>query len=77
MHWHPPPFLALLVGLLSLAASFVIAADPKVSVTRFKNVPSKIEYFEDTTVSPEFGCLRSIPPDLVDTRCREHKADRK
>ena len=49
------PLAVVLGSILGLAARLgdhvVQAGDPKVEVTRFKNVPSKISYFEDTTVS--------------------------
>lgn len=45
--WH------LAVTFLGSALLDLVAAgDPIVSVTKFKNVPSKIFYFEDTPVSP-------------------------
>lgn len=37
---------------LALALARVLADNPKVAVTRFKNLPSKLFYFEDTTVRP-------------------------
>lgn len=49
----PRPLSVVLTSMLFLAArlDIVAAGEPKVEVTRFKNVPSKIAYFEDTTVS--------------------------
>jgi hypothetical protein len=43
----------LLGSLLAVASLWLtaLAGDPIVSVTRFKNLPSRISYFEDTTVS--------------------------
>jgi len=43
-----------LVGLITICG-LAQAKEPKVGVTRFKNVPSRISYFDDTTVS-----LRSL-----------------
>lgn len=40
--------LHLLYAAMTLLG--VAADDPKVGVTRFKNLPSKLFYFEDTTV---------------------------
>jgi hypothetical protein len=47
----------LLRGLVGLVAicGLAQAKEPKVGVTRFKNIPSRISYFDDTTVS-----LRSL-----------------
>jgi hypothetical protein len=44
---------SLLRGLLGFVAlcGLVQAKEPKVGVTRFKNIPSRISYFDDTTVS--------------------------
>lgn len=38
------------LAILLLALGAVQAAEPKVAVTRLKNLPSKLFYFEDTSV---------------------------
>ena len=48
IHRSSSEMRVLAIFLLALGA--VQAADPKVAVTRLKNLPSKLFYFEDTSV---------------------------